>query len=165
MKRDATIRIALFVLLACPAIGLAQPITTLRGAGATFPQPIYAKWIANYLQRNPSVAISYDAVGSDAGVRRLLAGDVDFGASDDPEILHELAPNDERKYLLLPSVVGAVVPIVNLPGFPGDIALTPEALAAIYLGKIRKWNDPLLRQTNRGARLPNLDIVVVHRAE
>jgi phosphate transport system substrate-binding protein len=166
MKSHVTTRIALLVLAgACPAASFAQSPVNLRGAGATFPQPIYAKWIANYARQNPAVTISYDAVGSEAGVRKLLAGGVDFGASDDPEILRELAPSDESKYLLLPSVVGAVVPIVNLPGFAGDIALTPEALAGIYLGKIRKWNDPILRQANRGAHLPDLDIVVVHRAE
>ena len=104
-------------------------------------------------------------IGSEAGVRRLLAGDVDFGASDSPEAIHEIAPGEESKYLFFPSVVGAVVPIVNLPGFAGDIAFTPEALAGIYLGKIKKWNDPVLRQANRGLRLPDLDIVVVHRAD
>ncbi len=148
-----------------PAGISARAMTSLSGAGATFPQPIYAKWIANYLLQNPRVSITYDAIGSEAGVRKLLAGEADFGASDDPEILRELAPNDEGKYLLLPSVVGAVVPIVNLPGFAGGIALTPETLAGIYLGKIRKWNDPILRQANRGVNLPDLDIVVVHRAE
>jgi phosphate transport system substrate-binding protein len=90
---------------------------------------------------------------------------VDFGASDSPEAIHEIAPNQESKYLFFPSVVGAVVPIVNLPGFTSDIAFTPEALAVIYLGKIKKWNDPVLKQANRGVRLPDLDIVVVHRSD
>jgi phosphate transport system substrate-binding protein len=104
-------------------------------------------------------------VGSEGGVRRLLQGDVDFGASDSPEVLRDVAPNDEQKYLLFPSVIGAVVPIFNLPGFAGDIAFTPDLLAGIYLGKIRKWNDPAIRQSNRGLRLPPLDIVVVHRTD
>jgi phosphate transport system substrate-binding protein len=111
------------------------------------------------------VQIAYDAVGSEAGIRRLVSGDLDFGASDSPEAIHEIAPRDESKYLLFPSVVGAVVPIVNLPGFPGDISFTPEALAGIYLGKIKKWNDPVLQRANRGLRLPDLDIVVVDRAD
>ena len=72
---------------------------------------------------------------------------------------------EESKYLLFPSVVGAVVPIVNVPGVPEDIAFTPEALAGIFLGKIRKWNDPILVRANRGLHLPDLDIVVVHRGD
>lgn len=109
--------------------------------------------------------ITYEPIGSAAGVGRLLANSVDFGASDSPEVIHELAPGDEQKYLFFPSVVGAVVPVVNLPGLPSDIAFTPEALAGIYLGKVKKWNDPILTRINRGLRLPDLDIVVVHRAD
>jgi phosphate transport system substrate-binding protein len=142
-----------------------QPATVLQGAGATFPYPVYSKWLTNYRRENPNVDIAYDPVGSEAGIRRLLAGNADFGASGNPQAIHELAPGDEGRYLLFPPVVGAVVPIVNLPGFSGDIAFTPEALAGIYLGKITKWNDPILRQANKGIRLPDLDIVVVHRAD
>jgi phosphate transport system substrate-binding protein len=143
---------------------LPQPSMILSGAGATFPYPVYSKWFANYRRANPNVQIIYDPIGSEAGIRKLLAGAVDFGASDSPEAIRELA-GDENKYLLFPSVVGAVVPIVNLPGLPNDIAFTPEALAGIFLGKITKWNDPVLRQANHGLRLPDLDIVVVHRAD
>jgi phosphate transport system substrate-binding protein len=109
--------------------------------------------------------MAYDPIGSEAGIRKLLDGDVDFGASDNPHAIHELSREDERKYLLFPSVVGAVVPIVNLPGVTGDLAFTPEALAGIYLGKITKWNDPILRQANKGVSLPNLNIVAIHRAD
>jgi len=91
--------------------------------------------------------------------------EVDFGGSDNPEAIREIAPGESDKYLFFPSVVGAVVPIVNLPGLPGDIAFTPEALAGIYLGKIRKWNDPVLQKANPRLRLPDLDIVVVHRSD
>jgi phosphate transport system substrate-binding protein len=143
----------------------AQSATSLTGAGATFPQPIYSEWFTNYSRENPAVKFIYDPIGSEAGIRRLLDGGVDFGASDNPDIVREIAPNLEAKYLFFPSVIGAVVPIVNLPGFAGEIAFTPEALAGIYLGKIKKWNDPILRQSNRGLRLPDLDIVVVHRAD
>lgn len=142
-----------------------QPTTILKGAGATFPFPVYAKWIENYRRKNPALQITYEPIGSEAGVRKLLANEVDFGASDSPEVIHELAPAVEQQYLFFPSVVGAVVPVVNLPGLPGDIAFTPEALAGIYLGKIRKWNDPVLTRANRGLRLPDLDIQVVHRAD
>ena len=144
---------------------LAQPTTILNGAGATFPFPVYEKWFTNYRRENPAVQINYDPVGSAAGIGKLLSNSVDFGASDSPEVIHELAPGDEEKYLFFPSVVGAVVPVVNLPGLVKDIAFTPEALAGIYLGKIKKWNDPTLTRINRGLRLPDLDIIVVHRAD
>jgi phosphate ABC transporter phosphate-binding protein len=142
-----------------------QSAVALRGAGATFPYPVYAKWLTNYRRENPNVDISYEAVGSEAGIRRLLAGSADFGASDNPHAIQEISPGDEGKYLLVPSVVGAVVPIVNLPGVAGDIGFTPEALAGIYSGTIAKWNDPVLRQCNKGLSLPDLAIVVVHRAD
>jgi phosphate transport system substrate-binding protein len=147
------------------AASSSQTAAVLKGAGATFPAPVYAKWLTNYRRENPAVEIRYDAVGSEAGVRALLGGTVDFAASDNPRAIGELAPGEEGKYLLFPSVVGAVVPIVNLPGFAGEIALTPEALAGIYLGKITKWNDPVLGAANKGVRLPDLDIVAVHRAD
>jgi phosphate transport system substrate-binding protein len=137
----------------------------LSGAGATFPYPVYQKWFTNFQTEDPSTVITYDAIGSEAGIRKLLAGGIDFGASDSPEAIHQLAPDDESKYLLFPSVVGAVVPIVNLPGVPDDIAFTPEALAGIFLGRITKWNDPILKRANRGLTLPDLDIMVVHRAD
>jgi len=142
-----------------------QPTIALNGAGATFPSPVYLKWFTNFQMEDPGTLISYDAIGSEAGIRKLLAGGADFGASDSPEAIHDLAPSEERNYLLFPSVVGAVVPIVNLPGVSEDIAFTPEALAGIFLGKIRKWNDPILSRANRGLHLPDLDIVVVHRAD
>jgi phosphate transport system substrate-binding protein len=144
---------------------LHQPTTILKGAGATFPVPVYEKWFTNYRRENPALEISYEPIGSAAGIRKLLANSVDFGGSDSPEVIRELAPGDQEKYLFFPSVVGAVVPVVNLPGVPNDISFTPEALAGIYLGKITKWNDPILTRANRGLRLPNLDIVVVHRAD
>lgn len=159
-------KLAIILVLLVRANGLcAEPSTILKGAGATFPAPIYAKWFANYSQRYPQVEITYDAIGSEAGVQKLLAGGVEFGASDNPDILRELAPGDQSKYVFFPSVVGAVVPIVNLPGFTSDVSFTPEALAGIYLGKITKWNDPVLRKANPRLRLPALDIIVVHRSD
>jgi phosphate ABC transporter phosphate-binding protein len=142
-----------------------QPTTALKGAGATFPYPVYAKWITNYRRENPNLQMTYDPIGSEAGVRRLLAGEVDFGASDSPEAIRQVDPSEERKYLLFPSVVGAVVPIVNLPNLASDVSFTPEALAAIYLGKIKNWNDPVLKKVNRGLQLPDLNIAVVHRSD
>jgi phosphate transport system substrate-binding protein len=144
---------------------LPQPTTILNGAGATFPFPVYEKWFTNYRRENPALQITYEPIGSDAGVRKLLASSVDFAGSDSPEAIHNLAPADEERYLFFPSVVGAVVPVVNLPGLSGDIAFTPEALAGIYLGKIKKWNDPVLSRANRRLHLPDLEISVVHRAD
>jgi len=148
-----------------PAAAAPQTAIAIKGAGATFPYPVYAKWLTNYRRVNPNVDISYEAVGSEAGIRRLLDGSADFGASDNPQAILEISPGGEGKYLLVPSVVGAVVPIVNLPGLAGDIGFTPEALAGIYSGTITKWNDPVLRQSNQGVSLPDLPIVVVHRAD
>jgi len=144
---------------------MSQPTTKLKGAGATFPFPVYEKWITNYRRENPALQITYEPIGSGAGVRELLAGTIDFAGSESPTAIHDLAPGEEGKYLFFPSVVGAVVPVVNLQGLSGDIAFTPEALAGIYLGKIKKWNDPILVRANRGLHLPDLDIVVVHRAD
>jgi hypothetical protein len=147
---------------------LPQPVAILTGAGATFPYPVYAKWFTNYRRENPNLKIVYDPVGSETGIRVLFSGKVDFGASDNPDAIRQLSgplSGDDGKYLFLPSVVGAVVPIVNLPGMTGDIHFTPDALAGIYLGRIKKWNDPVLARANRGVRLPDLDIVVVHRAD
>ncbi len=144
---------------------LPQAAIVLKGAGATFPYPVYAKWLINYRRANPLVDLTYEPIGSEAGIRALLAGEVDFGASDSPQAIRDLAPGKQDDYLLFPSVVGAVVPIVNLPGLPNSIGLTPEALAGIYLGKITKWNDPVLQEANRGVRLPDLAITVIHRAD
>ena len=152
-------------LTALPAIPVSNTAAELKGAGSTFAFPVYEKWITNYRQENPNLRMTYDSVGSEAGIRRLLAGEVDFGASDNPQAIREVAPDAVGKYLLYPSIVGAVVPIVNIPGVPSDIALTPQALAGIYSGKIRKWNDPVLQQANPRLHLPNLDVVVVHRAD
>jgi phosphate transport system substrate-binding protein len=145
--------------LAAPARSpLLQPAAVLKGAGATFPYPVYAKWFTNYRLNHPAVEITYQPIGSEAGIRKLLAAEVDFGATDNPDAVR-------GDYLLFPSVVVAVVPIVNLPGFPAEIHFTPQALAGIYLGKITKWNDPMLREANRGLQLPDLDIVVIHRED
>ncbi len=142
-----------------------QAAIVLKGAGATFPYPVYSKWLTNYRRQNPLVDITYEPIGSEAGVRKLLAGEVDFGASDSPQAIGDLAPGEQGNYLLFPSVVGAVVPIVNLPGLPNNIAITPQALAGIYQGKITNWSDPVLREANRGVRLPNLEITVIHRGD
>jgi phosphate transport system substrate-binding protein len=135
----------------------------LRGAGATFPAPLYQKWFELFEERHPEVNIHYDAVRSAAGIQRLTNGTIDFGASDMPLSAREMAETHQR-FVHIPMALGAVVPIYNVE-HAGEIKFTPEVLAGIYLGKIKKWNDPQIRIVNRGAALPDAEIVVVHRSE
>jgi phosphate transport system substrate-binding protein len=135
---------------------------TLRGAGATFPEPIYRKWIASFQASTPGLRISYEAVGSEEGIARLRRGDVDFAASD---ILPDKDIQDQLSIETLPSVVGAVVPAYNIQGLARDLRFTPELLADIFLGRITKWNDARIKEVNRGVHLPAADIVVIHRSD
>lgn len=154
-------RIALLCLaLAVPAV--AQ--TTLNGAGATFPYPMYSKWFSEYHKAHSDVQINYQSIGSGGGIRQVLAGTVDFGASDGPMSDEQLAQS-KTKILHVPTVLGAVVPAYNIPGVSGEIKFTPQALAGIYLGKITSWNDSALTSVNPGVNLPNAPIVVVHRSD
>jgi phosphate transport system substrate-binding protein len=154
-------RIALLCLaLAVPAV--AQ--TTLNGAGATFPYPMYSKWFSEYHKAHSNVQINYQSIGSGGGIRQVLAGTVDFGASDGPMSDEQLAQS-KTKILHVPTVLGAVVPAYNIPGVSGEIKFTPQALAGIYLGKITSWNDSALTSVNPGVNLPNAPIVVVHRSD
>jgi phosphate transport system substrate-binding protein len=137
-------------------------VVTLNAGGATFPAPLYQKWFESFQQREPNLQVKYNAVGSDAGIRLLQDGHLDFAASDVP--LTNAQAND-TKILHFPTVLGAVVPIYNLPGEESSLQFTGEVLAEIYLGTIKKWNDPKIRQWNRGVRLPDKDIAVVHRSD
>ncbi len=148
------------VLLALPVV--AQ--TTLNGAGATFPYPIYSKWFSEYQKAHPEVQINYQSIGSGGGIRQVTAGTVDFGASDMPMTDKQLS--DSRiKILNLPTVLGAVVPAYNVPGVTGEVKFTPEALSGIFLGKISKWNDKAITAANPGVTFPDRDIIVVHRSD
>jgi phosphate transport system substrate-binding protein len=144
----------------------AQPAGTilLNAAGATFPYPIYSKWFDVYHQKDPNVQINYQSIGSGGGIRQLLAGTVDFGASDGPMTDDQLK---EAKFKILhfPTVLGAVIPVYNVSGVSGELNFTQKALAGIYLGTITKWNDPEIAKANSGVNLPATDIVVVHRAD
>lgn len=140
----------------------AQPV--LVGAGATFPQPIYNKWFEAYGERHPQFLIRYEGGGSEAGIRRLREGTVDFAASDMPLDDTQLSQLG-RPVLQLPSTLGAVVPIYHLEGFAQDLRLTPDALAGIFLGRVRRWNDPAIQSANRGVALPDRAIQVVHRSD
>jgi phosphate transport system substrate-binding protein len=137
--------------------------TVVEGAGATFPYPIYAKWFEAFHRHFPDFEIRYQAVGSEGGVQQLLRRKVDFAASDVP--LSSLDVAGGSRYLQFPAVLGAVVPIYNVPRASGALQFTPEALAGIYLGTIRRWNDPVLKAANRGVSLPDEEIVVVHRSD
>jgi phosphate transport system substrate-binding protein len=154
------------ILLTLAIAVAAQPAGTilLNAAGATFPYPIYSKWFDVYHQKDPNVQINYQSIGSGGGIRQLLAGTVDFGASDGPMSDDQLK---EAKFKILhfPTVLGAVIPIYNVAGVSGELNFTQKAIAGIYLGTITKWNDPEIAGANSGVNLPAADIVVVHRAD
>ena len=149
----------LCLVLALPA--LAQ--TTLNGAGATFPYPMYSKWFSQYHKDHPDVEINYQSIGSGGGIRQVLAGTVDFGASDGPMTDEQLA-QAKTKILHIPTVLGADVPAYNL-NVTGELKFTPEALAGIFLGKITNWNDPALSKANPTVKLPSQPIIVIHRSD
>ena len=148
------------VLLAVPVVGQ----TTLVGAGATFPYPIYSKWFSEYHKVHSDVQINYQSIGSGGGIRQVTSGTVDFGASDMPMTDKQLS-EVKTKILNLPTVLGADVPAYNIPGVTGDVKFTPEALAGIFLGKISKWNDKAITSANPGVNFPDKDIIVVHRSD
>ena len=156
-------RIALLLV----GLALALPVwgqTQLNGAGATFPYPIYSKWFSEYNKLHSDVQINYQSIGSGGGIRQVLNGTVDFGASDGP-MSDEQLKEAKVSILHIPTVLGAVVPAYNVPGVSGEIRFTPEALAGIFLGKIQKWNDPAITQPNPGVKFPDQSIVVVHRSD
>jgi len=138
--------------------------TQLNGAGATFPYPMYSKWFSEYHKLHPDVEINYQSIGSGGGIRQVLNGTVDFGASDGPMTDDQLK-EAKFKILHIPTVLGADVPAYNLSGVNAELKFTPEALAGIFLGKIQKWNDPALTRANPGVNLPDKSIIVIHRSD
>ncbi len=146
------------------ATSMASPAAAanMSGAGATFPAPLYAKWAETY-KATTGIGLNYQAIGSGGGIKQIKAKTVDFGASDKPLKVDEL--NAAGLYQF-PTVMGGVVPIVNLPGIrPGQIKLTGALLGDIFMGRILKWNDPRIAGLNRGVKLPPLPITVVHRSD
>ena len=135
----------------------------INGAGATLPYPIYSKWFSEYNKLHPEVQINYQSIGSGGGIRQLTSQTVFFGATDGPMTKDQLL-NAAGKILHLPTVLGGVVPIYNLPGDP-DLKFTGPLLADIFMGKVSKWNDPAILKVNPGAQLPSTDITVVHRSD
>jgi phosphate transport system substrate-binding protein len=137
---------------------------SLTGAGGTFPAPIYQKWFEAFERTRPNIRVSYAAVGSEEGVRRIRQGDVNFGASDMP-LSDEQLRNAQGRLVQFATVLGAVVPIYNVKGAPDGLNFTPEVLAGIFLGKIHSWNAPEIRAINKHVKLPDQEIVVVHRSD
>jgi phosphate transport system substrate-binding protein len=155
-----------FVLGAALLAGCGQKASAqllINGAGATFPYPMYSKWFYEYAKVDPSVRFNYQSIGSGGGQRQILAGTVDFGASDGP-MSDESLKAAPGKILHIPTVAGADVITYNLPGSPA-LQLDGPTLAGIFLGKITKWNDPAIAAQNPGAKLPETGIVVVHRSD
>jgi phosphate transport system substrate-binding protein len=155
------ILLGLTVSFGLSAIASAQMM--INGAGATFPYPIYSKWFDEYAKVDPSVRFNYQSIGSGGGQKQILAQTVDFGASDGPMSDENLA-KAPGKLLHIPTVAGAVVMTYNVPGNP-SLKLDGDTIADIFLGKIKKWNDPKIAATNPGVKLPDNEIVVVHRSD
>jgi len=141
-------------------VAQAQKVT---GAGATFPGPIYSKWFTQYSAAHPGVEINYQQIGSGGGIQQVTSGIVDFGASDMPMTDQALAAS-KVKLIHIPTVLGAVVPIFNVPGV-NDLRFSPDVLADIYLAKITTWNDPRIAKDNPGVKLPGDKIIIVHRSD
>jgi|SRR5579863_260004 len=136
----------------------------INGAGATFPYPLYSKWFDEYSKLHPEFKFNYQSIGSGGGIRQLTERTVDFGASDAP-MNEEQMKNAPGPVLHIPTVLGAVVITYNLPGTPPELKLTPEVVSQVFLGTITKWNDPKLASLNPGIKLPDQELLVVHRSD
>jgi phosphate transport system substrate-binding protein len=138
--------------------------TKLNGAGATFPYPMYSKWFSEYHKLHSDIEINYQSIGSGGGIRQVSEGTVEFGASDMPMNDDQLKAA-KSKILNIPTVLGAVVPVYNIPGVSAELKFTPNILAGIFLGTITKWNDKAIAAANPGVNFPDKDIVVIHRSD
>ncbi len=152
--------IAVGLLVLALSSAQAQKIT---GAGATFPYPMYSKWFSEYSAAHPGVEINYQSIGSGGGIRQVIAGTVDFGASDGPMTDEQLA-STKIKIIHIPSVLGADVPAFNVSGI-NNLKFSPDVLADIFLGKIDNWNNARIAKDNPGVNLPDLKITIVHRSD
>jgi len=167
-KEKITMKKILSSLLLCGMIfGTSLAQTQLNGAGATFPYVIYSKWFDVYKQKT-GIQINYQSIGSGGGIRQMIEGTVDFGATDGPMTDEQLAEAQRKQgasILHIPTVLGAVVATYNLPEVGADLKLTPDVIADIFLGKITKWNDPRIKSLNPNVSLPSKPIIVVHRSD
>jgi phosphate transport system substrate-binding protein len=157
-------RILMVMALVAALAGVSGAETNLNGAGATFPNPIYQKWFTEHHNAHKDVQINYQSIGSGGGIKQLQSGTVDFGASDGPMTDEQLSQTPV-KVLHIPTVLGAVVPTYNVNGVSTELKFTPDVLADIFLGNIKKWNDPRLAKANPGVKLPDEDVTVVHRSD
>ncbi len=150
--------------IACNNNGLGSGSVALQGAGATFPAPLYQKWLSEYGKLHPNLKMDYQSIGSGGGIKQIKEQTVDFGASDSPMSDEDLksAPGE---IVHVPTVLGAVVITYNLEGMKQPLRFSPEVIADIFLGKIKKWNDPKIAADNAGVTLPANDITVVHRSD
>ncbi len=151
-------------LLAFPAVVAQAQTVQINGAGATFPYPIYSKWFSEYNKMHPDVEINYQSIGSGGGIRQLTNQTVFFGATDGPMTPDQIqgAPG---AVLHLPTVLGAVVPIYNIPGVDAQLKFTGKVLADVIMGRVNKWNDQAIASLNPGVNLPASDITVAHRSD
>ena len=154
----------LWISLLTAAATTAATAETINAAGATFPAPIYQKWFEEFHKAHADIQINYQPIGSGGGIRQITEGTVDFGASDMPMTDEQMSKVTKFKVLHFPTVLGGIVPTYNVPGVP-SVNFSGATLAGIYLGNIKKWNDPALVKDNPGAKLPNEDITVVHRSD
>ena len=157
--KKITILIAVMVLAI--GIGTSSAGTTLTGAGATFPYPLYSKWFYNY-EKETGTKINYASIGSGGGIAQVKAGTVDFGASDAPLKGEQLRAAGLFQF---PMVAGVVAMVYNLPGVDKGLKLSSQTIAGIYMGKIKKWNDPAITGSNPGVKLPDLPVIVAHRSD
>jgi phosphate transport system substrate-binding protein len=149
-------------ILVLAAVGASAQ--NLNGAGATFPYPIYSKWFSEYSQIHPNVHINYQSIGSGGGIRQVSEGTVDFGATDGPMSNEQIA-GAKVKTMHIPTVLGAVVPVYNIPGVNKSLNFSGDVIADIYLGKISKWNDARIVKDNPGVSLPDKAILPVYRSD
>ncbi len=148
--------------IALGATSLSANAQTITGAGASFPYPIYAKWASLY-EKKTGNKVNYQSIGSGGGQQQIIAKTIHFGASDDPMKAEQLA---QHQLLQFPAIIGGTVPVVNIPDIqPGQLKLSGEVLANIFLGKIKQWNDPAIVALNPNLSLPEKTIVVVHRSD
>jgi phosphate transport system substrate-binding protein len=173
MKTARVLRLALASAGVCALVAGVSPavptahgagIITLNGAGATFPYPLYSRWFAEYNRAHPDVRINYQPIGSGGGIEQIKNRTVDFGASDAP-LSDEQLKAMGRPILLVPTVAGAIAMSYNLPDIGTGLRLTPDDIAALYLGQITKWNDSKLAKNNPGLKLPDMPVTIVHRSD
>lgn len=161
--------VAVLALVGCssatpPSTSSAPSGQNLNGAGATFPYPIYSRWFSEFSQASQGVHINYQSIGSGGGIRQVSDGTVDFGATDGP-MTDEQISKAKVKTIHIPTVLGAVVPVYNLPGVNKDLNFSPDVIANIYMGRITKWNDPRIAKDNPGVKLPGDAILPVYRSD